>query len=97
MWIFWSGGNAILLISQIKKKWFGSFWLYHAPRQVRRQVKVYCCFCLIDFEITHVITLNLLFVGPERLFSAAGRMHDDFRKSTLEESLKHCLIIYQNM
>ena len=34
--------------------------------------------------------------GVERLFSAAGRMHSSFRKSTKEESLEIQLIVYQN-
>ena len=35
--------------------------------------------------------------GAERLFSAAGRMHDDFRKSTKEVTLSHLLQVYKNM
>jgi hypothetical protein len=34
--------------------------------------------------------------GVERLFSAAGRMHSDFRKSAKEETLEMQLIVYQN-
>ena len=34
--------------------------------------------------------------GVERLFSAAGRMHSSFRKSTKEESLEVQLTVYQN-
>ena len=31
------------------------------------------------------------FLGVERVFSAAGKMHDDLRKSMKDESLKHSL------
>ena len=34
--------------------------------------------------------------GVERLFSAAGRMHDSFRKSTKEVTLQAQLCVYQN-
>ena len=34
--------------------------------------------------------------GVERLFSAAGRMHDSFRKSTKEATLQAQLCVYQN-
>lgn len=34
--------------------------------------------------------------GVERLFSAAGRMHDSFRKSTKEVTLQARLCVYQN-
>lgn len=34
--------------------------------------------------------------GVERLFSAAGRMHDSFRKSTKEVTLQAQLFVYQN-
>ena len=48
-------------------------------------------------EVTHeILTFYSIYVGPERLFSVAGRMHDDLKKSTLESSLKHRLIIHQN-
>eukprot|EP00873_Tetraselmis_striata_P002573 jgi/Tetstr1/422837/TSEL_013628.t1 len=35
--------------------------------------------------------------GVERLFSAAGRMHNDFKKSTSETTLEHALIVYKNL
>eukprot|EP00873_Tetraselmis_striata_P041501 jgi/Tetstr1/461765/TSEL_006854.t1 len=35
--------------------------------------------------------------GVERLFSAAGRMHHDFKKSTSETTLEHALIVYKNL
>eukprot|EP00873_Tetraselmis_striata_P044475 jgi/Tetstr1/464739/TSEL_009486.t1 len=34
--------------------------------------------------------------GVERLFSATGRMHNDFKKSTSETTLEHALIVYKN-
>eukprot|EP00873_Tetraselmis_striata_P023218 jgi/Tetstr1/443482/TSEL_031490.t1 len=33
----------------------------------------------------------------ERLFSAASRMHNDFKKSTSETTLEHALIVYNNL
>eukprot|EP00873_Tetraselmis_striata_P024225 jgi/Tetstr1/444489/TSEL_032370.t1 len=35
--------------------------------------------------------------GVEHLFSAAGRMHNDFKKSTSETTLEHALIVYKNL
>eukprot|EP00873_Tetraselmis_striata_P039277 jgi/Tetstr1/459541/TSEL_004906.t1 len=35
--------------------------------------------------------------GLERLFSASRRMHNDFKKSTAETTLKHALIVYKNL
>ena len=34
--------------------------------------------------------------GAERLFSAAGRMHNDLKKSMMDETLQHTLIVYKN-
>jgi len=34
--------------------------------------------------------------GVERLFSAAGRMHDDFKKNTSESTLESSLLVYKN-
>eukprot|EP00873_Tetraselmis_striata_P045473 jgi/Tetstr1/465737/TSEL_010362.t1 len=35
--------------------------------------------------------------GVERLFSAEGRMHNDFKKPTSETTLEHELIVYKNL
>jgi hypothetical protein len=35
--------------------------------------------------------------GVERLFSAVGRMHDDFRKGTKEVTLQHLTLVYKNL
>ena len=35
--------------------------------------------------------------GVERLFSAVGRMHDDFRKNSKEVTLQHLTIVYKNL
>jgi hypothetical protein len=34
--------------------------------------------------------------GPERLFTKAGKMHDDFKKSTSESTLQHALMVAVN-
>jgi hypothetical protein len=34
--------------------------------------------------------------GPERIFHAAGRMHDDMKKRTLDTTLEHTLNVYAN-
>ena len=34
--------------------------------------------------------------GPERLFHAAGRMHDDMKKRTLDTTPEHALNVYAN-
>lgn len=34
--------------------------------------------------------------GCERLFSAAGRMHDDLKKATNETTLEHSLMVFKN-
>lgn len=34
--------------------------------------------------------------GPERLFHAAGRMHDDKKKSTKDTTMEHMLNVYSN-
>ena len=34
--------------------------------------------------------------GPERLFHAAGRMHDDLKKSTKDTTMEHVLNVYAN-
>ncbi len=36
-------------------------------------------------------------VGPERLFHTDGRMHDDLKKCTGEDTLSHILEIHQNL
>lgn len=35
--------------------------------------------------------------GVERLFSAVGRMHDDFRKGSKEVTLQHLTLVYKNL
>eukprot|EP00873_Tetraselmis_striata_P013436 jgi/Tetstr1/433700/TSEL_022919.t1 len=35
--------------------------------------------------------------GVERLFSAAGRMHNHFKKSTSDTTLEHSLLVYKNL
>eukprot|EP00873_Tetraselmis_striata_P020991 jgi/Tetstr1/441255/TSEL_029506.t1 len=35
--------------------------------------------------------------GLERLFSAAGRMHNDFKKSTSDTALEHSIRVYKNL
>eukprot|EP00873_Tetraselmis_striata_P035007 jgi/Tetstr1/455271/TSEL_042109.t1 len=35
--------------------------------------------------------------GVERLFSAAGRMHNDFKKSTSDTIVEHSLLLYKNL
>jgi hypothetical protein len=34
--------------------------------------------------------------GPERLFHAAGRLHDDLKKSTKDTTMEHVLNVYAN-
>ena len=34
--------------------------------------------------------------GPERLFHAAGRLHDDQKKSTKDTTIEHILNVYAN-
>mgnify|MGYP006275782325 CR=1 FL=1 len=53
--------------------------------------------CLFHNRLfSHNLILLTLIVGPERLFSAAGKMHDSLKKDIMEESLKHRLMIHQN-
>ena len=34
--------------------------------------------------------------GPERLFSASGRMHNDLKKATTDETIEHAMNVYAN-
>jgi hypothetical protein len=42
------------------------------------------------------LALPASYAGPKRLFSAAGRMHNDLKKFVMEETLQHTMIVYTN-
>ena len=57
-----------------------------------------------QFEFPHLAKMARQFLaipassaGPERLFHTAGRMHDDLKKCTEEDTLSHMLEVHQNL
>jgi hypothetical protein len=57
-----------------------------------------------QFDFPHLARMARQFLaipassaGPERLFHTAGRMHDDLKKCTGEDTLSHMLEIHQNL
>jgi hypothetical protein len=57
-----------------------------------------------QFDFPHLARMARQFLaipassaGPERLFHTAGRMHDDLKKCTGEDTLSHMLEINQNL
>ncbi len=42
------------------------------------------------------LALSASSAGPERLFHAVGRLHDDQKKSTKDNTIEHILNVYAN-
>ena len=51
----------------------------------------------VCWPATHADMLCRIVPGPERIFSAAGRMHDDLKKSVKEGKLEMEVKLHHNL